>query len=134
MKLKTVIFLLIALFTLQAKSQVNYDSQSLETVKTKLEGKWRDDKKFGGEISITSFKFSTDSTGTWLNNRTHSSAPIFILRQKNGKYYISAIEVTGGECDAREIFLLNSKKLILFDPKTKQKFRFKRIDKVPNKG
>ncbi len=113
---------------------MNDNYQSLETVRTKLEGKWKDNKNFRGEVWITTFKFMNDSIGTWSNNRTHSSAPIFILRQKNGKYYISAIEVTGGECDPREIFLLDSKKLILFDPKTKKKFRFKRIDKLPNKA
>ncbi|MDC0313810.1 hypothetical protein OAL26_01630 [Flavobacteriales bacterium] len=130
--MKVVIFLLITLFTFNARGQVPNDSQSLKTVKTKLEGKWKHDKKFRGKIWITTFKFNTDSTGTWLNNRTHSTAPIFTLREKNGKYYISAFDVFGGECDPREIFFLDSKKLILLDPKTKEKFNFKRIKKVPN--
>jgi len=131
--MEVVIFLLITLFTFNARGQVTNDSQSLKTVKTKLEGKWKHDKKFRGKISITTFKFNNDSTGTWLNNRTHSTTPIFTLREKNGKYYISAFDVIGGECDPREIFLLDSKKLILLDPKTKEKFKFKRIKKVPNK-
>jgi hypothetical protein len=127
--MKTVLFILITtLFTFHAKSQVNDDGQSFEHVKSKLEGKWKDENKSGGETSITTFKFMTDSTGTWQNNRTHSSAPLFILRQKNGEYYISAIEVTGGECDPREIFFLDSKKLILLDPVTKEKFKYKRME------
>jgi hypothetical protein len=129
--MKAIIFLLFTSFPFHVKCQVNDNYQSLETVRTKLEGKWKDNKKFRGKVWITTFKFMNDSIGTWSNNRTISSAPIFILREKNGKYYISAIEITGGECDPREIIRLNSKKLILLDPVTKAKFRFKRIVKAP---
>ena len=124
--MKTVILLIITLFTFQAISQVVDDSQSLEAVKTKLEGNWKHDEKFRGKIWITSFKFNSDSTGTWLNNRTHSTAPTFILRKKDGVFYISAIDVIGGECDPRKIFLLDAKKLILIDPETKEKFKYKK--------
>jgi len=47
--MKVVIFLLITLFTFNARGQVPNDSQSLKTVKTKLEGKWKHDKKFRGK-------------------------------------------------------------------------------------
>jgi hypothetical protein len=130
--MKTVLLITTTLLTFQAIGQVVDDSEFLEAVRAKLEGNWRHDKKYGGQLFITTFKFNSDSTGTWQNNRTHSTAPIFILRKKEGVFYISAIDVIGGECDPRKIVRLDAKTLILIDPKTKEKFSYKRLNKLPD--
>ncbi|MCR9172903.1 MAG: hypothetical protein NXI10_10440 [bacterium] len=111
---------------LYAEGQTDRDSLTMTGVKSKLEGDWKNDRRFRGKSWITTFRFITDSTGSWTNNRTISTAPAFVLRESNGVFYLRAIDFLGGECAPRKIVVLTRKKLVLQDPESNEKFRYKR--------
>jgi len=129
--MKAILFYILLLISFCGTAQNNDNIHSLDFVKSNLSGNWKNENRFKGKIWITTFSFFTDSTGTWRNNRTHSSAPTFIIREQNRKFYISAVELLGGECARREIILLDSKKMILSDPVTKEEFKYKRTKRGP---